>query len=124
MKDNKLTRSSNIELLRIIAMAMIVLNHFANYSGLLEVDNHVNRIMGYFFILGGKTGASIFVLIGSFFISDKHLKSETVLRIWFNAVIVSFVCYLVAFAAGTIGIKEIYKSFFPITFNSYWFVTV
>lgn len=124
MINTKKNRSSNFELVRIIAMCMIVLNHFSNYSGLMNSELHTVRAIGYFFIIGGKYGSALFVLIGSYFMAEKPTKAISMLRIWFYTVAISILCRIVSLPFGVGSINEIYKSLFPVLFNAYWFVTV
>ena len=76
-------RESNIELLRILAMIMIIAHHFACHSNfdfpLTEVT--FNRVWIQFMHLGGKIGVDVFVLIsGYFLINQKEIKVNKVLK--------------------------------------------
>ncbi len=78
-------RQSNIELLRIIAMLIIIAHHFAVHSG-FEFSNDavtVNRLWIQFIQIGGKTGVNVFVLIsGYFLITSKTLKTSKAIKLW------------------------------------------
>ena len=73
------TRQSNFELLRIVAMVMIVFHHFAVHGG-FNFDSttlSIPRFWFNFIIMGGKTGVNIFVLIsGYFLIQSKSTKAN------------------------------------------------
>lgn len=65
-------RNSSIELLRIIAMVMIMFHHFAYYSGFeYNLSSISTPYLWYnFIIMGGKIGVNIFVLISGYFLID------------------------------------------------------
>lgn len=63
-------RESNIELLRIVSMALIVLYHIMFHGvlqGETEVSGNPDQLIALFMAVGGKTGVGIFVLISGFF---------------------------------------------------------
>jgi surface polysaccharide O-acyltransferase-like enzyme len=92
-----LKRESNIELLRIIAMFMIVVHHYCVNSGLIEVFdfNNItgNTVLVQFMSFGGKVGVNIFFIIPGFFmINSTVLKWEKVVKLVFQ---VLFLCTVV-----------------------------
>lgn len=71
-------RNSNIELLRIVAMLMIVAHHFSVHGGFSFDPSRisVNLIWIQFLQLGGKVGVDIFILIsGYYLVSRKSFNS-------------------------------------------------
>ena len=58
-------RKSNIELLRIVAMVIIVMHHFAIHGGFAFSSEtiSINRLWVQFITMGGRLGVNIFVLI-------------------------------------------------------------
>ena len=70
-------RDSNIELLRIVAMLMIVLHHLClrGYSGLEGgLDGWFVDLERNMLIIGGKIGVDVFVLISGFFLASGRIK--------------------------------------------------
>lgn len=66
MESNvKTTRSSNFELLRILSMLMIVMHHYALFSGFVWDVGEIttNRLIINFFSMFGRMGNSIFIMI-------------------------------------------------------------
>ncbi len=63
-------RQSSIELLRIIAMILIVAHHFEIHGGFAYPQDavSVNRIWMQFISSGGKVGVNIFVLLSGYFL--------------------------------------------------------
>lgn len=73
MFERKIGRSSNLELLRILAIIMIIAHHYSVHGG-WDIPNELsyNRIIVQFLSLGGKLGVNCFVLItGYFMINSK-----------------------------------------------------
>lgn len=78
-------RQSNIELLRIVAMFMIILHHYCLFGGFFEQFDftHItaNTLLVQFFSLGGKIGVNIFFLITGYFMIDKVMKPYKVWKL-------------------------------------------
>ena len=86
MTNKKTERASNFELLRIIAMLMIVAAHYAGH-GIRHVlypstgtiwltGNLINRAFTSFLIPGGKIGVGIFFALTGYFMIDKEYKLQ------------------------------------------------
>ncbi len=132
MRDcvDKKTRDPNMELLRIIAMVMIVSHHFAVHSGFdLEAGAvTLPRAWIEWMAMGGKVGVDIFVLISGYFLigdAGRMFDLKKILRFWGQVFFYSMGAYLVFGAAGVSGfsVKTFIKAAFPITFSAYWFAS-
>lgn len=126
MFERKIGRSSNLELLRILAIIMIIAHHYSVHGG-WDIPNELsyNRIIVQFLSLGGKLGVNCFVLItGYFMINSKfNIKkfAKIVGQVFFYSVVIMLIFKL--FGISHIGIRETAKSFFSIIFSKYWFAT-
>lgn len=117
-------RSSNIELLRIVAMLLIVLHHLCKYAypgnTSVEVETVCNLLL-----LGGKIGVDIFVLISGYFLASGRIKLTSMLRVlfeaWFYSLVLGLVCAL--FFQNNFSTKDFLKSFLPTNNGLPWFVT-
>lgn len=128
--NSKENRKSNIELLRIIAMMLIVICHFATHGG-FEFDSMritVPRLWWGVIEMGGNLGVDIFVLIsGYFLITDNSLEFNLrkVLKFWgqvfFYSVGLFFVSFLIG--RGSLAPITVLKTLFPITSSSWWFAS-
>ena len=97
-------RQSNIELLRILAMVMIVAHHFAVHSGLPIWSGHgANVFWAQFLCMQGKVGVDLFVLITGFFLVEKPGRVTSVLHLLLQTVFYGAVLYLLFVAAGKTG---------------------
>lgn len=127
--DRQTTRQSNFELLRIVAMLMIVLHHFA-YHGGFEYDSttlSIPRFWFNFIIMGGKIGVNIFVLIsGYFLIQSKSTNAgiNKILKLWGQVFFYSGTIYAISIAlGGSVSIKQLIKAFMPMTRAIWWFAS-
>ena len=65
-------RRTNLELLRIVAMIMIVFHHLACHSSFLLDGLSIGRLWINLISIGGKIGVSLFVLITGYFMIEKE----------------------------------------------------
>ena len=125
-------RNSSIELLRIIAMFMILMHHFIVHNGydVLKLPLGPERI---FFQLvmagGGKVGVVIFFSISAWFFLDREQTIKFNLRrVWIMErellfwSLILLASYL-AFDRADLGMKLMVKSFVPLSMNVWWYAT-
>lgn len=104
MEEKKTTRQSNFELLRIIAMIMIVAHHFAYRSEMVFDTSTITagRLWQQFLMYGGHIGLDVFVLISGYFLVDRtRLNLSKIARIWIMMFFYSVVIYAAIIATGT-----------------------
>lgn len=124
----KARRNSNIELLRIIAMAMIIAHHCALYGLSAEylVDGP-NRWLTSLLFSYGKTGVNIFILITGYYMVNMSFSIKRPLKImgqvWFYSLLMLLVCLRIPAVSEQIGRNQILTALFPICSNEYWFAT-
>lgn len=121
-------RESNIELLRIIAMILIVAHHFSIHGGFeFTTDSiSVNRLWIQFIQMGGKIGVNLFVLIsGYFLVKLSDMKLSKVVRLGAQLFFYSIVIYGIFVGVGLIdfNIKMFIKYLFPPIFDIWWFAS-
>lgn len=122
------SRSSNFELLRIIAMLMIVAHHFSIHSGFsMKIPPlYLNTLFLQFLQFGGKIGVNVFVLIsGYFLINTDNIKLKKVIKLWCQIFFYSFIIYLIFTLTGyqKFNITSFIKSIMPIIYSQYWFAS-
>lgn len=128
---NKTThRNSSIELLRILSMFTIVLHHYAlkgtfnwnpyvqKYSGAIKV----NLFLHYF----GKLGVVLFVMIGAYFLCEKHFNFRRPINLIITTMFYSFGLYFAFKIFDPVGIwgnDTLVRILLPFPLPSgYWFV--
>lgn len=139
--SSKSERNSNIEILRIIAMVMIVGHHFMIYGVQQSFDLSIagtvfsngsilNKIFTSLILPGGVVGVAIFFLIAGYFgiNSDKVIIHKITIPVIIYSVVGLFVYLLLNVINGRLLIsKEFVKncilSIFPNGSNLYWFTT-
>lgn len=129
-------RSSNIELLRIIAMFLIILHHTIVH-GVLDKQTFDFFALSYFskhvltvfimqsMIILGKMGVAIFIIITGYFMVYSTAKLVKLIKVWLPIFFYSVVLFLFCVAIGQqpFSIEDSIKSAFPVVSNNYWFMT-
>ncbi|MGF7012209.1 surface polysaccharide O-acyltransferase-like enzyme [Lachnospiraceae bacterium PF1-22] len=122
------SRQSSIELLRIVAMIMIIAHHLSVHSGFDFSSEPLS--LNHFWILllemGGKIGVNIFILIsGYFLITTTSLKIDKVLKLWMQIFTYSFFIFFIFLILGStpFNLKELITNLLPITFSQWWFAS-
>ncbi|MBQ5417783.1 MAG: acyltransferase family protein, partial [Oscillospiraceae bacterium] len=126
--DERMIRQSNIELLRIIAIIIIIAHHFAVHSGFdFSADTvSLNRLWIRFIRIGGKIGVNIFVLIsGYFLVSAQSIKTSKILKLWGQVFFYSIVIFLVFSVSGLqpFSQQELIEHIAPVTYSRWWFAS-
>lgn len=125
-------RNSSIELLRIIAMLMILSHHFVLHNGTSLADlpmTPTREILSFFFLGAGKIGVAIFFSISTWFlISSEQSIKHNFKRIWLMERELLFwsLALLVAFAIAKKSLlspTRILNSVFPIITNLWWYAS-
>lgn len=106
-------RQSNIELLRIVAMFMIILHHYCLFGGFFEqfdfTDISVNTLLIQFFSFGGKVGVNIFFLITGYFMIDKIMKPYKVWKLIYQIFTINLiVCVFLLFMGENYSKREFF----------------
>ena len=120
-ESKKEVRESSMELLRIVAMSMIVIHHFLVHG--VTPDNFTNGlyyILDPFFLIG----VNLFFLISGYFQVKYSLKS--ILRLSLLLLFFGLINQLLLLQfTGSCSTKELIRLFlFPISSSQYWFIAV
>ena len=126
-------RLSGIELLKLIAMFMIVMSHSGPYYGDVYAESYVNlresttniqNLLLVLYIYMGQIGNCIFLMCSAYFLLEKKkVKGEKVLYFLGDCLFFSVSFLLVFLLAGQeLSWLTILKQFFPTTFDFNWYV--
>lgn len=140
--EKKKERLSGIELLKIIAIVLIVISHVTqtletgnqiisnnvtNYTiNLKDPTSSINNIVLAFIRQFGALGNMIFLISSIWFLIDKNKNyKKKILSIIIDIFIISVASLLLfmIFYKGDISIKYIIKSIFPTIFANNWYMT-
>lgn len=121
-------RNSNLELLRIVSMAMIIAFHYV-YKGGFDFESGgtiINRMVYDFVYHFGEIGVNCFVLISGYFFDKTTFSWKKVIK---YAIMVEFYlllgnAILICFFDGNkIDLLNYKQYIYPILGNKYWFVS-
>lgn len=134
VKSNKI-RNSSIELLRIIAIIIIIIHHFGVHGifhlldksqNILIVDNLSWQIIFTQIVSwGGNVGNAIFILITGYFLINKKVNIKKIILLFFSIFLYSWIIEILYFGILDMpySIKMIIKESIPIYFGNNWFVS-
>lgn len=121
-------RKTGIELLRVIAMLMIVALHYVNLGGVSTKGLGFNLYFARFIQAITYSCVDIFVLITGFFWNKNTRPITKAAKLWLQTLFYSVGCLLVVSLLNgfstTSSIERIAYAFFPFTTHHYWFVAV
>lgn len=125
MNTNIKERKSNFELLRIVAMFLIVSHHFAIHCVFSQwtLNTNIITVINSFLTVAigsyGKIGVFLFIILMGYFNCDKKFKIEK----FFNIYIKTFLYSLTIFFIISLFKTNLeFKNVLPMTKGSYWFI--
>lgn len=128
-------RMANVELLRILAMVMVVVMHFLSHSGsLVETDSPLNsvRIIGTLLEMFCLAAVNTYVFISGYFGVKSAFKPGKAIallcQIWFYAIGIFLVLAAVGiptmgYSKGSLNVYGLIQYLFPVETEHYWFAT-
>ncbi|MBQ9211766.1 MAG: acyltransferase [Clostridia bacterium] len=121
-------RESNFELLRILAMILIVAGHFGSHSGYEFPQGQLsgNRLWVELFEIGGNISVNVFVLLSGYFrMESKGRKTEKLIQLWLQLIFYSMAIYFafVAMGRAPLSFGEIIRRVLPVSFMQWWFAS-
>lgn len=123
----KKIRDSRFELIRIISMIFIIMAHYnlyGNWSG-----NIIHNFKMELFRPWGQVGVCLFVMITSYFMSNKDtdlkLSFSRNKKLWIKTIYYSWLILILTFVFNPklLGLKQIILAIFPVISGEYWFIT-
>lgn len=119
-------KQTGIELLRIIAMLLIITQHLAEHTSLPNASLFNTVILNIMY-LGGGIGVNVFVLISGYFYTSRFSTKKAaklILQTVFYSVAMTIIAVLTG--AAEFRLKLFPRALFPFIFSGgeYWFITV
>ena len=124
----KKTREANLELLRIIAMIMILTMHLINHGGMIDL---AQKGTVSYYLAWGMFGfcfpsINLYILISGYFLVESRFSSWKLIRlgmqVWFYALGITLFFWLSG--KGEREFKYMVYSLTPIISDFYWFITM
>ena len=123
----KKERKTNIELLRIIAILLIISFHYVYKSGYVFENLTVNSFIVKVFYMFGELGVNLFILItGYFMVKSKFSMKKLVcliLEVEFYYLLSNFIAIKIGIKTFTGTFGDYFSLFFPVIRRRYWFMT-
>lgn len=118
-------RNLGLDLLRLLAMFMIVILHIINWGGLLKHTLfQVEFLPIYIFEAFSIVAVNCFILISGFFLVKQEFKLKKLIALIFEICFYTWLCFVVALVIKTpMDIKLFIKGLFTITTGVHWFIT-
>lgn len=116
-------RKANMELLRIVAMLMVITLHCVGRGLLLSnsVISNVNLLLIQFLDSFSLTANSLFILLTGYYYIGKKFNLRKILSLWGKTL---FYCILIFTIYSILNLKTNFlNSFFPVFSGAYWFIT-
>lgn len=128
--DNSI-RQSNFELLRILAMCMIIAMHYMT-KGMqlpkLSIDTSLHNIIFRLLFAFCSSAVNVYVFISGYFATDSKWSVEKLIRLWVQILLYSILIPVILNIAEMVDISSMDLSvkqqiFLPISYEHYWFAT-
>lgn len=122
----KKERKSNIELLRIIAMLLIISFHYVYKSGFEFEGLFLNSFIVKSFYMFGELGVNLFILITGYFLVNGKFSIKKLICLILEVDFYYIISILIGQKLGIVeinSVKEVFLMFFPTILNKYWFIT-
>jgi len=124
-------RLSNIELLRLVAMFMVIVLHYLNKGGLLTATTkpfETYSYLAWFVESFAIVAVNMYVLITGYFMCKSSLKLSRLLQIlcqvlWYSLLIPVVLILIGVLDPATLTTYDILQFVFPVHMKQYWFVT-
>ena len=116
----KTTRSSNLELLRILCMLLIIGDHLTGQSGIADYTTLPSSFAFCLIGCGSRIACSVFVLIGGWFLCEQPYKTRRPLSLWLYTVPVTLLCKL---AGLDVSWGALRWAAFPASTRQLWFIS-
>lgn len=90
-------RKSNYELMRIVAMLMIVMGHFWGQSNYAELATGYSYYLGGILSHGSRIAVNVFLFMGIWFMLEGEFKASRILKLYFNVAVIASIASITGF---------------------------
>ena len=120
----KTTRSSNLELLRILCMLLIIGDHLTGQSGIADYTTLPSSFAFCLIGCGSRSAFSVFVLIGGWFLCEQPYKTRRPLSLWLSLWLYTVPVTLLCKLAGLdVSWGALRWAAFPASTRQLWFIS-
>lgn len=127
----KSKRLANIELLRIIAMCMVIMLHYLGKGDLLpdmSIEMGINEYVAWIMESLSIVAVNVYVLISGYFLVESGFRPGKIVRLILQVLFYTILITVLSLAFGIIelsdlGIYNLIVQLFPFQLEQYWFMT-
>lgn len=120
--NNKI-RESNIEILRIIAMILIVLFHYIANCNFQYTNLTLNNLIIKSCLFFGELGVNLFILITGYYLCNSKMNLKKLILLIGEVCFYNLLGYFIGYNIGYIDSFTNLSIVFPIITGYYWFIT-
>ncbi len=130
MQKNVKSRQSNMELLRVVAMLMIITLHYLDKGNVLPEFaqmNTVNHYLAWILEAFCFVAVNLYVLISGYFLCTSKFTFKKLCTLWAQILFYSWIIGAIMILMGSAEVNGLYELIFiafPVTSGHYWFATV
>ena len=130
--QSKKPREAKFEVLRVIAMLMVIMLHYLDKGGLLhrlDGDHSGSNLAFWFLEAFCLVSVNLYVMISGYFLIDSRFTLRRLVKLWcevfFYSVLVAAICLITGIAdRGTyLNFYNLQYFFLPAVNNHYWFAS-
>lgn len=119
--------SYGIDLLRIVAMFMIVVLHILGPGGILENTNllSINYNIGWFLEIASYCSVNCYALISGYVGRNAEYKYKNIILLWLRVLFYTLLITMLfaVFSREKVGGQEVINAIFPVMRKQYWYFT-
>lgn len=127
MNNKRKEHNYGIDLLRIIAMFMIVVLHILGPGGILENTNllSINYNIGWFLEIASYCSVNCYALISGYVGRNAEYKYKNIILLWLRVVFYTLLITMLfaVFSREKVGGQEVINAIFPVMRKQYWYFT-
>ncbi len=126
-RKEKGVRDSNFELLRILCMIMIIMQHFGFWGEFEAIgEPTVNAVILQCIVNAGKIGVNCFMMITGYYCIFGSFKAskitKLVAKVWFYTWGIGIILF--SSGVGIRSVENLVKTVFPVCSGAFWFITI
>ena len=117
-------RKTNIELLRILAMFLIVMGHFVSQTHCINELSGMTQYFAVIFSSAARISVGLFLMIGCWFMVDSTFKAKRVINLYLQMIFYTLSIFIfLKLIHFPISIWMSLKAIFPFILFATWFVS-
>ncbi len=122
--SSKSSRSSNLELLRILCMLLIIGDHITGQGGIADYTTLPTSFAFCLIGCGSRIACSVFILIGGWFLCEQPYKTRRPLSLWLSLWLYTVPVTLLCKLAGLdVSFGALRWAVFPVSTRQLWFIS-